>query len=297
MNKTKLSFILIFVFAVSFQKAYPADKQDLRLHLFRGARHFFLITQNSKAIEDGDKVQVEQNAALKIEHQVLEQASNGNYKIEVSFRRFSLQINYQDKISRYDSDTVDVRNPFYKTLNFLTDIKIYYEISPEGLISNISGFEPIKKKIADDKSLGGLLRNFGNEVIITEFYSYLSPGAKAIGENWKVQSVIPDLNNLNYEIQYTLKEVTPKNLVLRQNASFKMVADVPKSPDSAGGKISEKGIQEGKLNLDPKTNLRVSSSLTQTIDVVATLNATGSLKSQEKPMKIITKTSYELVKK
>ena len=296
MSRILYAILLSFGLLALLPKTSTAQA-DMRLRLNKGARHIYVISQENQAIENDKAVEVEQKIALTIDHQVMDWLPNGNYAIELAFKRFSIFMKHSQRSLRYDSDTVDVSNPLYKTLNFLTDIRLNYEVSPEGIVSNLKGFEPIKNAIEKNAQLGNFLRNFGSELFYTELYNYIPKKEVEIGEKWKTTAVLPDLNNLKCEIQYILKEVTPQNLKLTQEASFKMSTDLPKAPDGTVSKVSENGTQKGSLVIDTKTNMRLSSVLTQSVNVLMTTDKTKQNPEKSKTLKLITQTTFALIKK
>jgi len=296
MNRISL-YLLISCCLITFLPGISSAKSEMKLRLNKGARHIYVISQENQAIENDKAVEVEQKITLTIDHQVMDRLSNGNYSIQLDFKRFSIFMKHSQRSLRYDSDTVDVMNPLYKTLNFLTNIRLNYEVSPEGTVSKLKGFEPLKKEIEENAQLGNMLRNFGNELFYTELYNYIPKKEVEVGEKWKAMAVLPDLNDLKCEIQYTLKEVTPQNLKLTQEASFKMSADLPKAPDGTVSKVSENGTQKGSLVIDSKTTMRLSSLLTQSVNVLMITNKTEQNTEKAKTLKLITQTKFALVKK
>lgn len=297
MNSSFLSVFISFCFIVLIPEISSAQKADLKLRLNKGSHHIYTIYQENQAIEDGKPIEVEQKITLKIDHQILNQLPNGNYQVEVLFKRFSIAMKHITNVIRYDSDTVDVSNPLYKTLNFLTDVKLNYEVTPEGVVSKLVGFEPIKKQLEKDARLGNLLRNFGSEHFILELYNYIPRKEVEAGEKWKASVVLPDLNDLNCDVQYLLKEITPKNLKLTQEASFQMTSDLPVAPDGTVAKVDEKGTQAGSLVIDTGTNMRLSSQVIQSVNVLLTTQKASPEGKSVRNLKLVTKTSFELVRK
>lgn len=285
--------ILVIVFILPLFSS--AKKENLKLQLTKNSRHIYSISQENQAIENGKVTDVEQRINLKIEHRVLDILSNGNYHVEVSLKRFSIQMKHNSKVLRYDSDTVDVSNPLYKTLNFLTDVRLNYEVSPEGEVRNLRGFDPIRNEIEKDLRLANFLRNFGSEIFYTELYNYVSRSEVEVGETWKKNSVLPDLNDLKCDVIYTLKEVLPQRLKIEQESSFRMESDLPKAPDGTVSKVKETGTLKGTLIIDPKTNMRISSSLTQSADII--MMKENSTPEKGKTLKLITKTTFTQEKK
>jgi len=286
---------LILVLVLILPLFSSAKKENLKLQLTKNSRHIYSISQENQAIENGKVTEAEQRINLKIEHRVLDILANGNYHVEVSLKRFSIQMKHNSKVLRYDSDTVDVSNPLYKTLNFLTDVRLNYEVSPEGEVRNLKGFEPIRNEIEKDLRLANFLRNFGSEIFYTELYNYVSRSEVEVGETWKKNSVLPDLNDLKCDVLYTLKEVLPQSLKIEQESSFRLESDLPKAPDGTVSKVKETGTLKGTLIIDPKTNMRISSSLTQSANI--TMIKENSTPEKGKTLKLVTKTTFTREKK
>jgi len=267
----------------------------MKLFLNNGQHYIYLITQENTIEGKSGNIEKKQKMALKIDHEVIDQLPNGNYLIEASFKSFGVELNLNGKIFRYHSDTIEVMNRMYKILNFLTTIKLKYEVSREGIVSNLSGFEPIKEKMKTDNQLSGLLRSFGNERFILEMYQYLPTGSIGIGNQWTKSAVLPDLMDLKYDIQYTLKETSAQNLKLAQKSLFSYFAEIPKESGTEG-KIIEEGTQNGFLLINPITKMRISSDINQQIDVSIQEKSTEKTEKIP-PRKITTNITMVLLKK
>jgi len=297
MNNTFLSVFISFCLMVLIPEISSAQKADLTLRLNKGARHVYTITQENQAVEDGKPVEVEHKIILKLDHQVLGQLPNGNYQVEVLFKRFSIVMKLNSKVLRYDSDTVDVSNPLYKTLNFLTDVKLKYEVTPDGVVGKLVGFEPIKKQIEKDPRLGNLLLNVGSERFILELYNYIPKREVEAGEKWKSSIVLPDINDLKCDVQYSLKEVAPKSIKINQDASFQISYDLPDTPAGKMAKVTQNGTQSGTLVIDSKTNMRVSSLVTQSVTLLLVSKNDSQAEESVKKLNIVVKTAFELTGK
>jgi hypothetical protein len=294
MNRFLYSMLLSFGFLLHFPEISLAKKEELKLRLYKGAHHVYTISQENKALLPDNTLQVEQRTSLTIDHQVLEQLSNGNFKIEISYKRFSTYMKYNQKEIKYDTNVADESNPFYQTFQFMTDIRLNYEVSKEGVVSNITGFEPIRKREETDPQLASFLRIFGKEMFITELYNYIPAKNVEIGNNWKTDGILPDLMDFKYDIQFTLKEFTPQNLKISQAAEIKMMKDLPAESDGSITQISESGTQKGLLVLDPKTNMRLSSSVTLTAELVVTTTNSKTQDKKVNPLKIISQFNISL---
>lgn len=284
-----LSFCLLFL---SF--AATAKKDELKLLLVKGQSFTYLISQENSLEESPNQPLIIQKMALKINHTVMDHLSNGNYYMEASIKSFSTEIDRLGKKYRYHSDTVDVSNKLYKTLNFLTDVKLSYELSPKGVVSNLTGFNRIKDKMEKDPQLNSILRSFGNEQFLIDFFHYVPVKQVGKGSKWTKPTILPELMNLNYETHYSYKEQSEKEITLGHDASFTFSTEVPLE-DTIINHITENGTQQGFINIDLKTKMPVSSDMIQKIQISTCINKPAAHKKD--PTVLTTKTKMIRVKK
>jgi hypothetical protein len=268
----------------------------MKLRLFKGEHYTYVITQESSIQENpNEEANLHQKLGMKIRQDVTDKLENGNFVIEATILNFNLELKYNGKITRYDSDTINVMNKYYKSLNFLTLYKFNYEVSPEGVVSKLSGFEPIKKKIENDPPLSALLRSFGSEQFLLGFYNYVPLKNVGVGDKWIGSGILPDMMNVKYDIHYSFKEALAQSMKLKQEASLNYSAEMPMK-DGRTGKMRETGTQNGSLSIDPKTRMCLSSDINQQIMIILPTNE--KLEGDKTaPVKIITQTKRLLVKK
>lgn len=289
---TALISFCLFVF-ISFNSF--AKKEAIKLQLFKGDQYTYIITQENTMKESPDDTMLYQKMALKIHHAVIERINNGNYLIEASFKSFNIELKYKGTVSTYHSDTVNVTNKLYKTLNFLTGVKLRYELSPEGVVSKLSGFEPIKEKIQTDTKLASLLRFFGSEQFVIELYNYVPFSSVGIGDKWTRAGIIPDLMDLKYDNHFTFKEASARQLKLSREASFSFSTEST-GPNGKIQPIHETGTLKGILIIDPDSRLCISSDMDQHIEILMA-DAAKIEGEQAPPIQLITRTNMLLVKK
>lgn len=285
------SFCLIFS---SF--TLSAKKDELKLRLYKGIPFIYLITQESTILENPeDDPMLKQKTSLKVKHEVKEILGNGDAVMEASIVSFGLQLHYNGKASHYHTDTVDVRNKYYKSLSFLNQVKLNYTVSPNGQVSQLTGFESIKKKMEEDSQLSGLLRSFGSEQFILEFFNFIPQKMVDKGDKWVCPAILPDMMNLKYDIHYSLKEITEKDYKFTRQASFRTITPTT-MPDGKEGEIIQKGTQKGSLSVDTKAHMLISSETDQQLHIFL---PGKDKKADEKadPIKITTYTKVERVKK
>lgn len=267
-----LSFCLTFITLSAFAK-----KEELKLWLAKGQSFTFLITQQTILQEKVNLPIISQKSSLKINHTVIGHLPNGNYQMQVIIKSFSTEFDKSGVKYRYYSDTVDVRNKLYKTLNFLTDVKFSYELSQEGVVSKLTGFKLIKDRLQQDPQLNSILRSFGNEQYLMEFFHYVPFIDVEPGNTWTKPAILPELRDLKYDIRYSFNQATEQEIKLGQHASFTYSAEVPVN-DTIVNHITENGMQEGIIILDPHNRMPGSSDITQEIQIFTHSNKTSAQK-------------------
>lgn len=284
-----LSFCLIFLSVTA-----TAKKDELKLWLLKGQSFTYVISQENMLQERVNEPLISQKMALKINHTVVDRLPNGNYQMQAFIRSFSTEFDKFGIKYRYHSDTVDVRNKLYKTLNFLTDLKLSYELSPEGVVSKLTGFQLIKDRMEKDPQLNSILRSFGNEQYLIEFFLYVPQKDVDAGSKWTKLAILPELMDHKYEIQYSYKEQSEKEIKIGHDASFTFSTNVPVN-DTIINYINEKVTQRGFLTIDPRTRMPVSSDIQQEIQISTYRNKPSANKTD--PALLTTKTKMVRVKK
>ena len=286
--------ILLTCSLIFLSLATTAKKDELKLWLLKGQSFTYLISQENSLQESQNMQLISQKMALKINHTVVDRLPNGNYQMQASIKSFGTEFDKFGMKYRYHSDTVDVRNKLYKTLNFLTDVKLSYELSPEGVVSKLTGFKLIKDKMEQDPQLNSILRSFGNEQFLIEFFHYVPFKDVEKGSKWTKSALLPELMDHQYEIQYSFKEQSEKEIKLGHDASFTFSMEVPVN-DTIINHITEKGTQEGFIIIDPGTRMPVSSDIIQKIEISTYRNKPSANKVP--PAQLTSKTKMIRVKK
>ena len=289
--------VLIFIFAATSPSLY-AKKSEIRLLLKKGQKFEYQISGAFKAEKElGDKpIVIEQKMELTIDQVVLDQLRNGNYLIQADYKRFTLEINSQDKILKYDSDSSNNQPWFNKLLSGLTKLSIKYEVSPLGIVSNLKGFEEFIKDKNLHEEIVNLIKEFGTDRIISKMYNYIPKMKVAPGDQWTAIGTLPEMNNLLYDINYTLTEATDENCKLDLQAKFKYASEKPVIQEGKSLRVENKGVQKGNVSLDPKDYMPLLSIINQTTEMLVFSKDTITKAEDVSQMKMTYKTTTKLVK-
>lgn len=289
--------LFIFLIVVS-SNTLVAKNVEIRLNLKKGEQYKYVVTAINKIDQKvrNKPVQMEQRMTLTINQVVLNKLNNGNFLLKADYEKFRFEIITADNKTVYDSDSVSTSNGLDVLLKIMTTVHLKYEVSPSGIVSNMTGMEELSKQVASNMQMANLVRNFGTNQLISQMYSYMPKGKVEIGEKWVVPGIMPELNDLKYDINYTLTEVSSENIKLDLEANFKFNSEERIIQKDKDIKISETGIQKGNVVLNPKNRMPISSFLDQKIDMIVTATDTLTKSKDVMPMKLFSKTSMKLVK-
>lgn len=292
-------YLAFFIFLVVVSSnTLVAKNVEIRLNLKKGEQYKYVVTAINKIDQKvrNKPVQMEQRMTLTINQVVLNKLNNGNYLLKADYEKFRIEIITEDNKIIYDSDSVLTSNGLERILKIMTTVHLKYEVSPSGIVSNMTGLEELSKQVASNMQMANLIRNFGTNQLISQMYSYMPKGKVEIGEKWVVPGIMPELNDLKYDINYTLIEALSENIKLDLHANFKFISAERIIQKDKDIKISETGIQKGDVVLNSKNKMPLSSFLDQEINMIVTATDTLTKSKEVMPMKLISKTSMKLVK-
>jgi len=289
--------LLIFLLSITSLSLY-AGKTKIRLLLKKGQKFEYLVSGTFKAENNSsDKpIEVDQKMELTIDQVVLDKLRNGNYLIQADYKRFTLEINSNDKIAKYDSNLSDNRPWFNRLLEGLTKISLKYEVSPLGVVSNLTGFEEFTKDKDRHDEVVNYIKEFGTDRIIVQMYNYIPKLKVEKGDQWIAEGVLAEMNNLKYDINYMLDEVTDENCKLDFNAKFKYASDKKLILGKKSIRVEETITQKGNIILDTKRNLPLLSTVNQKTDMLLYTKDTVTNNQDVSQMKMTSQTTTKLVK-
>lgn len=287
--------LLISICLIIFSFTTIAKKEEIKLFLFKGESYTYVISQEN-AIDGKDGApSLHQKVELKVRHTVLNRLPSGNYEMEAAYIGFNTKFESQGRKYRYNSDTVDVRNQMYKVLEFMTHVKLNYEVSPDGVVSNITGFEAIKNRMDIDPFLKSILWTFGSTQYLVDFYNYFPLKSVQPGDKWTNSTIMPEMKNYKYDIQHAFKSESEKEIQLAHEVSFKYSTEIAEN-DTMLNHVTQIVTQEGGITISKNNKMPVSYNIVQKIQLSAYQDRPSFSKKIE-PVEMITKTQITRVKK
>jgi hypothetical protein len=288
---------LIFLIA-STPDNLSAKKTEIKLHLKKGQQFEYVVTETLSTEQrfGGNPVEIEQIIKLTINQVVLDKLRNGNYLIQADYKRFTFEKDSPEGNQGYDSNAANNIKSLDDVLSRMTMLHLKYEISPVGVVSNLTGFEDLIKDVAIYTKLIRLINDFGTDKIIFRLFDYFPKTNVEAGDKWVNIDSLSHLNNFIYDINYTLAEASPENIKLERLAKIKYISEKPVLQYNKEVSIDETGTQKGDVFLDPKNNMPLSSLVTQNTNILITSVDTTLRTKERAQLKISSKTTVKLVK-
>lgn len=274
--------------------AIQAKDFDFRLNLKKGEKFDYVFTSSDKVdqIMNNLPAKIEQQSSLTFSLTVLGKIKGGGYKLAADYKKFSTHIVMNGNKIDYDSDSVYQSNPYADLLNDFNKIHYTFDLSATGVVGNIQGLGPWTQKINSNIQLANLLKGVGTEEFISVLLNYLPQTSVQPGAKWTISTVLPEMKNLKYNMNYHFEGAGADQITLGLEAKIDY-----KKPKAEGDNISMTNTisQRGRMLLDPKSFMPVSCQISQTSDLAVTNTNPRTLVETTTPMKIKTEKSLKLV--
>ncbi len=298
--KHSIRFFAVFFGVIIFGlNNLQAIDYNFRLNLKKGEHFNYVFTSTDQVdqnTKDRPPISARQKSSLAFSLKVVDRLKSGNFQMEVDYTHFETVMTINGNNSSYNSDSTYHSNKLADLLKDMTSIKLNFEVSPLGVISNLTGLEELTKKIDTSMRLANLLKGIGTPEFISELLNYFPQGKVEPGAEWSVHTSLPELKQLKYDMNYTFAKVEADRVLFNFNSKFSYKQPEPVGNESSDLQMKETIKQDGNLVLNSRTNLPQTSVLNQVVDVVVTHTDHRTLVVTQTPMKIITENSLKLLK-
>lgn len=293
--KCRSRFLVVFlVLSVLAVNVLHAGDFDFRFNLKKGEKFEYVYASTDKVdqTKQGVPASIEQESSLTFGLRVTEKLKNGGYKLAVDYKKFVTHIVMNGNKVAYNSDSVYKSNQYADLLKGINKVHYTFDLSPLGVVSNIKGFEEWTQKINADVRLSNILKGVGTEGFITSLLNYLPQGKVKPGSKWAVSTVLPEMKDLKYDMNYRFLESKADQIKL--GLTSKIEYKQPKIAQS-NVDVSDKITQQGDLFIDQKSFMPISYKIVQVSNLVITRTNPRTLVDTTTPMTIETEKSLKLV--
>lgn len=299
--KTKFVIILLISALLSVHNLQAKSKVLLRLNLNKGTTYQMTMLTDNQVDQEmmGQKLKIFQKMNLVFEYQVLELLPNKNFLIEYSMTEVKMDMDVNGQIINLDSENPDAGNDMNMAIKKMKDLKLKFEISPEGKVGKIEGIEEFVQKVADSPILKQTMYMFMDNDNFTshvqQTFNYFPDHEVGKGDTWLSAYKLPGLMNMETNLNFEVAELQKDQLLLNVTSDVNM-----DSPIERGGVTLEmkmKGTQKGTMQVNPKDGWLTGSDLTQNFDVDMKMKNPQNGEDMEIPMKMNTKIHISVVRK
>ena len=287
---------LVIIFGTLTANSLSAKKTTIKLNLIKGQQFEYVITKtkNAEPPAGSDNELFDQSMTLTLQLVVLEKLRDGNYLIQANYKRVIYEFLLQSTLRKYDTDVSYNEETPYDNLKDMTKILFKFEISPLGVVSNITGLD----EFLNDKTLNvyvrDVCRRFGIKNIGAEIFNYIPKKKIEQGEKWVVSSPLPELNIPDYTIDYKLADTSPKEIKIEIHTNFQFESPKPLWRDGHLEKFKDNITQNGDIIVDTKTSVLLSKKIYQKAEILLYSTDTIVKATSVKQIKNIYRTTMKL---
>ena len=299
--KKAILIVIILNISILFSSAPAQDGIQPRLNLEPGTSYICTMdmTRHIMQTTGGDNQVMEQDLLLEWDYKILSKKDNGNYEISARYDRVKSSQTFGMQKVEFDSDSMpDYIDPSMIGYKHMVGSELKMEITPEGRVKKLDGFQEILDKIIEELNIpdspernqiiNNLRGQFGDEAMrqsfeqITSFYPEEPVNT---GDQWHSESAM--------DVGFPIVVDSDYKLLSRENgmAEIDVAATVHSNPGSDNidmGSFSLTyiidGTQNGRITLDESSGLPVSSDITQQFTGTVSVSDAPDLEDRSWPV-------------
>ena len=300
----KISQIAVIIIILSICTPLSAENPIRpKLNFAPGASYLCSMEMNKQVKQtiDGEEQRMEQNLLLVWDYDILAKNDAGNYEISARYARIKSSQRFGMQKVEFDSDNMpDYIDPSMIGYKILVGSEITMEVTPEGKVKRLDGFQEIIDKIIDELNIpdsrqrneiiSGLQKQFGDEAMRQSFEqmtAFYPENPVDTGDSWHTDIAMDVGFPVIVESDYTM--LSRKDGI----ADIDVLSIVRSNPNSEGidmGLFSLsydiEGDQKGLIKMDEVSGLPVKSDIR--LKFSGTVEVSGAPDLEEKSWPIST---------
>ncbi len=263
---------------------------------------FVCSMEMSKRVQQtiaGEEQRMEQNLLLVWDYDIISKNDAGNYEISAKYSRIKSSQRFGLQTVEFNSDKMpDYLDPSLIGYKHLVGSELRMEVTPEGKVKRLDGFQAIIDKVIDELNIpespqrneiiSGLRNQFGDEAMRQSFEqmtAFYPDGPVDTGDSWHTDASMNVGFPVIFETDYTL--------LSREDgiANIDVVSRVRSDPKSEGidmGMFSLTyditGDQKGLIKMDEASGLPVKSDFLQTFSGTVAVSGAPDLEEKSWPI-------------
>lgn len=289
---TYLALALIaFIGTTAFTSSLIKDI-DLKLNLKKGESFYMLIetAQDITQTMMGQEIKQNQTMIMGYDYDVVDVLSNGNYKIEITYKRVAFKNESDYGSTSYDSDDAESEsNPAAKSFKPLLNSTYYFVCDHKGNVLEVGGLEKMIQGMVESMDFTTdeekkayeetLKQQYGEENMKSQLSNGMSFYPKkgvSVGDSWSKTI------EMNTGMSMILTNIWTLNSINGNISNISVKSDITTNTDETtdlnGMKIKYdlKGLQTGEMEVNNATGMVNKSTLDQNIKGNMSMISEGS---------------------
>lgn len=278
MNKLKQWITnVLYVLVIALFVSCSGNKEvELKLNLEKGNKYYYKFVNQQDITQEmmGDTVEFKQSITWGYELEVLD-VVDGIMTIKTTYDHIKMSNDNQVFNLSYDSkEPLDSTNMFAFVMSNFINKSFTMDVTPEGVVSNVQGFDEIFYSIITELGEDGemIIQNLRSQFSEESVSENLELGFKIFPENkvktgdaWYILNIVNGPFSMDIDNTYTLKSVKNGIAKIEISSTIKQDDEISGIAMLPGAEISIDGIQKGELSVDISTGLVIQSSISQSI--------------------------------
>lgn len=282
----KLKFsVLLLILAISMPNLL-AKKGDIKLKLKKGDVYTTTMDMNNKIDQQmmGQQMKIDQEMLIISSMTVTDELKNGSFHIEQRYVRMKIDMNAMGQ--NISMDTEGESTPQNAALIKMKEAVIQYDVTPKGVISNITGFEELLQATLSDPQSAQMMKSFASDDMLKSFFSYIPQERVKVGDSYTSSTKLQSAMGAEIDIKYDVKEITKKQMYLDLSSDITFSPDTPIEQNGMKIKMSGTGTQGGNFMVNTKDGMPTSSEITQDMKMNLSFKMPQSDEDMSMPMKL-----------
>lgn len=303
-----LSFVIIAFIATSAFTLFLVDKIDLKLNLKKGDSFYMLVETNQDIAQTmmGQEMKQKQIMIMGYDYDVLDVLSNGNYKIQITYKRVAFKNESDYGSTSYDSSEPETEsNPAAKSFKSLLNSNYYFICDNKGNVLEVAGLDEMiqemiesmefnteEEKIAYRESLEEQYSSEDMKSQLSNSMSFYPNKSVSSGDSWN--KIIGN----NTGMPMVLTNTWTLNSINGNVSNISVISDLTTNPDETidlNGmtvKYDLKGSQTGEMEVNNVSGMVNTSTVNQ--DIKGTMTMSSESLPEDMTMPISMKTTMTI---
>jgi hypothetical protein len=271
-----ITYAVYLLISTLFISCIGNKEVELKLNLEKGEKYYYKFVNQQDITQEmmGDTVEFKQSITWGYELEVLD-VVEGVMTIKTTYEHIQMSNDNQVFNLSYDSkEPLDSTNMFAFVMSNFINKSFTMDVSPDGIVSNVQGFDEIFSSIITELGEDGemIIQNLRTQFSEESVSENLELGFKIfpenkvkVGDTWFILNIVNGPFSMDIDNTYTLKSIKNGIAKIEISSTIKQDDEISGIAMLPGAEISIDGTQKGEMNVDISSGLVIKSSISQSI--------------------------------